>query len=200
MHGSRVQYFIDRLAPSPGAAGGKGNRTADNLSSVPSFAASTAKMTGKVTQWTSCPLRPLPRRRPPRLVRTSGLADFFGVDTRTIYRWKNTHEDFCQSLIAGKENADARVERALFNCSYGPVRAKTTICRLSLRRRRRLREKTRERFSVTPSGVPKACNYRIYLNPATISFHAINPTQTKRSGLIRAIKWPTCPLDLSPTG
>ncbi|MCZ4089344.1 helix-turn-helix domain-containing protein [Sinorhizobium psoraleae] len=47
------------------------------------------------------------------------LADFFGVDTRTIYRWKNTHEEFCHALIAGKENADARVERALFNRAVG---------------------------------------------------------------------------------
>ena len=47
------------------------------------------------------------------------LADFFNVDTRTIYRWKNVHEDFCQALIAGKENADARVERSLYNRAVG---------------------------------------------------------------------------------
>jgi len=47
------------------------------------------------------------------------LADFFGVDTRTIYRWKNVNEDFCHALIAGKENADTRVERALFNRAVG---------------------------------------------------------------------------------
>ncbi|MDH4993036.1 helix-turn-helix domain-containing protein [Aquamicrobium lusatiense] len=47
------------------------------------------------------------------------LADFFKVDTRTIYRWKNVHEDFCQALIAGKENADTRVERALYNRAVG---------------------------------------------------------------------------------
>ncbi|TMO12488.1 hypothetical protein CWB56_18595 [Pseudoalteromonas sp. S185] len=41
------------------------------------------------------------------------LADFFKVDTRTIYRWKNVHEDFCQALIVGKEKSDTRVERAL---------------------------------------------------------------------------------------
>lgn len=47
------------------------------------------------------------------------LADFFKVDTRTIYRWKNVHEDFCQALITGKENADIRVERALYNRAVG---------------------------------------------------------------------------------
>lgn len=47
------------------------------------------------------------------------LADFFGVDTRTIYRWKNTHAGFCQAVIVGKEKSDARVERALFNRAVG---------------------------------------------------------------------------------
>lgn len=47
------------------------------------------------------------------------LADFFKVDTRTIYRWKHTYEKFCQALVAGKEKADDRVERALFNRAVG---------------------------------------------------------------------------------
>jgi hypothetical protein len=47
------------------------------------------------------------------------LADFFGVDTRTIYRWKNVHEEFCQAVISGKEKADERVERSLYNRAVG---------------------------------------------------------------------------------
>ena len=47
------------------------------------------------------------------------LADFFKVDTRTIYRWRNQHQEFCQAVIAGKGNADARVERALYNRAVG---------------------------------------------------------------------------------
>jgi hypothetical protein len=47
------------------------------------------------------------------------IADFYEVDVRTIYRWKNTHEEFCQALKAGKEVADARVERALFHRAVG---------------------------------------------------------------------------------
>lgn len=47
------------------------------------------------------------------------LADFFGVDVRTIYRWKNLHEDFCQAVTCGKEAADARVERAFYNRAVG---------------------------------------------------------------------------------
>ena len=47
------------------------------------------------------------------------LADFFGVDTRTVYRWRNEHEEFCHAVIAGKEKADARVERALYNRAVG---------------------------------------------------------------------------------
>ena len=47
------------------------------------------------------------------------LADFFGVCVRSIYRWTQAHEDFCQSLKAGKENADERVERSLFHRATG---------------------------------------------------------------------------------
>ena len=47
------------------------------------------------------------------------LADFFGVDTRTIYRWKNTHDDFCQAVTCGKDKADERVARALYNRAVG---------------------------------------------------------------------------------
>lgn len=47
------------------------------------------------------------------------LADFFGVNTATVYRWKNTYPEFCEALIVGKEKADDRVERALFNRAVG---------------------------------------------------------------------------------
>jgi hypothetical protein len=47
------------------------------------------------------------------------LAEFFEVDTRTIYRWKNTFPAFCQAVVAGKKKADDRVERALFNRAVG---------------------------------------------------------------------------------
>lgn len=47
------------------------------------------------------------------------IADFYDVDVRTIYRWKNAHDAFCQALKAGKEQADARVERALFHRAVG---------------------------------------------------------------------------------
>lgn len=47
------------------------------------------------------------------------LADFFGVDVRTIYRWKNTNDEFCQAVTCGKEAADARVERSLYQRAVG---------------------------------------------------------------------------------
>lgn len=47
------------------------------------------------------------------------LADFFNVDTRTIYRWKNQHDSFCQAVKVGKDKADDRVERALYNRAVG---------------------------------------------------------------------------------
>ena len=47
------------------------------------------------------------------------LADFFGVHTVTIYRWKNTHDEFCKAVKVGKEFSDDRVERSLYNRAVG---------------------------------------------------------------------------------
>lgn len=47
------------------------------------------------------------------------VADFFEVDVRTLHRWKAEYPDFCHSLKAGKEVADARVERSLFSRATG---------------------------------------------------------------------------------
>ena len=47
------------------------------------------------------------------------LADFFEVDVRTIYRWKHDHDEFCQSLKMGKDVADERVERSLYQRAIG---------------------------------------------------------------------------------
>lgn len=47
------------------------------------------------------------------------IADFFGVEVRTIYRWKADNDEFCQALKAGKGVADERVERSLFQKAVG---------------------------------------------------------------------------------
>lgn len=47
------------------------------------------------------------------------VADFFEVDVRTIYRWKHDHAQFCQALKAGKDIADDRVERSLYQRAIG---------------------------------------------------------------------------------
>ncbi|OWR28959.1 terminase [Stenotrophomonas pavanii] len=47
------------------------------------------------------------------------LADFFEVEVRTVYRWKGEYPDFCQALKSGKEEADARVERSLYQQAIG---------------------------------------------------------------------------------
>ena len=47
------------------------------------------------------------------------VADFFEVDVRTIHRWKHDHDEFCHSLKAGKEVADDRVERSLYQRAIG---------------------------------------------------------------------------------
>jgi hypothetical protein len=47
------------------------------------------------------------------------IADFFGVSDRTIYRWLIKYPSFCQSLKAGKDAADERVERSLYHKATG---------------------------------------------------------------------------------
>lgn len=47
------------------------------------------------------------------------VADFFGVNVSTIYRWKNAHQAFCEALKVGKDEADDRVQRALYHKAVG---------------------------------------------------------------------------------
>lgn len=47
------------------------------------------------------------------------VADCLNISAATLYRWKVTHPEFCESLKAGKAVADARVERSLYNRAVG---------------------------------------------------------------------------------
>lgn len=47
------------------------------------------------------------------------LARHFDVNVLTIYRWRNEHPDFCKAVKVGKDAADDRVERSLFNRAVG---------------------------------------------------------------------------------
>lgn len=47
------------------------------------------------------------------------LADFFGVNVRTLYRWKNAVPKFCHSIKIGKDEPDNRVKRSLFQRAVG---------------------------------------------------------------------------------
>ncbi len=47
------------------------------------------------------------------------LADFFKVSIRTISNWKSEHDEFLQALKGGKDNADTRVERSLYQRAIG---------------------------------------------------------------------------------
>lgn len=49
----------------------------------------------------------------------SEMADFWGVDVRTVYRWKIDHPEFCQAIKSAKEHADERVERSLYQKATG---------------------------------------------------------------------------------
>lgn len=47
------------------------------------------------------------------------MADFFEVNVATVYRWKHDHPQFCEALKTGKEVADDRVERSLYQKAIG---------------------------------------------------------------------------------
>lgn len=47
------------------------------------------------------------------------IADFFEVSERTLNNWKAEYPEFVQSLKAGKETADDRVERSLYHRAIG---------------------------------------------------------------------------------
>lgn len=55
------------------------------------------------------------------------IADFFDVDTRTLYRWKVDNEAFCHALKVGKAEADERVVQSLFRRAIGYTHADTHI-------------------------------------------------------------------------
>ena len=47
------------------------------------------------------------------------IADEFDVSVRTLYSWKIRYPEFLQALRYGKEQADDRVERALYQRAVG---------------------------------------------------------------------------------
>ena len=55
------------------------------------------------------------------------LADYFGVDIRTLYRWKNAETEFRHALKSSKDAADDRVERSLFERATGYERNEVDI-------------------------------------------------------------------------
>lgn len=47
------------------------------------------------------------------------VADFFGVNELTFYRWKAKYPDFCKAVVSAKKPADERVERSLYHRAVG---------------------------------------------------------------------------------
>lgn len=55
------------------------------------------------------------------------MADAFGIKHSTFYKWRSAHPDFAKALIAGKEAADNRVERSLYQRAVGYMHPETDI-------------------------------------------------------------------------
>lgn len=47
------------------------------------------------------------------------IAEALGINVLTLYRWRAKYPEFCKALVVGKQQADARVERSLYNRAVG---------------------------------------------------------------------------------
>lgn len=47
------------------------------------------------------------------------IAEFFDIAPGTFYRWRNQYPEFALALVCGKEAADERVVRSLYNRAVG---------------------------------------------------------------------------------
>ena len=47
------------------------------------------------------------------------MAEAFGISLRTVIRWMNEHESFADAVERGKNIADAKVERSLYQRAIG---------------------------------------------------------------------------------
>ena len=47
------------------------------------------------------------------------MADAFGISVRTFHRWKKAHPSFLEALETGKDIADAKVKRSLYQRAIG---------------------------------------------------------------------------------
>lgn len=80
------------------------------------------------------------------------MAEEFGVDVRTLYRWKADNEAFCQALKAGKELPDECVVQSLYKMALdGNVTA--AIFWLKNRQPNKWRDKVQNEHS-GPNGGP----------------------------------------------
>lgn len=51
--------------------------------------------------------------------REKAMLKAFGISVRTLNRWKKDHESFMLALTAGKDQADAKVEKKLYERAIG---------------------------------------------------------------------------------
>ena len=47
------------------------------------------------------------------------LAEFFGVNTTTVWRWRSEHPAFCNATAVGKAECDERVVRSMYQRAVG---------------------------------------------------------------------------------
>lgn len=55
------------------------------------------------------------------------LAEFFDVGETTIKRWREAHPEFEKAILEGKEEADSKVERSLYERATGYSHPETKV-------------------------------------------------------------------------
>lgn len=58
------------------------------------------------------------------------IADILGINPLTLYRWRNTHPEFCKALKTGKDEADERVKRRLYDRALGYTTTEQNIVKI----------------------------------------------------------------------
>lgn len=111
------------------------------------------------------------------------IAEAFGVSTRTVYRWKNTHPEFCHAIRETKSQADERVVEGLYKRACG-----MTVVNKTESVTERDGVKTKKIEKVTKELPPDSVAAMFWLKNRQPTLWSDNPAEQTRTASDDAIK------------